>query len=153
MPKTRKKDELRNKTITMRMTKDELECLKQKATEANISVSELTRRASLEKPVQHIYEGKRVAKQLGLLHEKLQVFHHDMANHVRQLQCAIQDSTALAKKSNGVCSPDMQEAFRFQKERIDAVAGMLMAVYSAYEQNIEEAAHNIISKMGKGVAS
>ncbi len=153
MPKTRKKDELRNKTITMRMTKDELECLKQKATEANISVSELTRRASLEKPVQHIYEGKRVAEQLGLLHEKLHVFHHDMANHVKQLQDAIQDNTALLIKVNGFCSPDMQEAFWFQKERINAVAGMLMAVYSTNEQKFEEAAHDIIDQMGTGAVS
>ena len=150
MPRSREKDDLRNKTITMRMTENELECLKQKAAEAGISVSEFTRRSSLENPVQHIRDGKRVAEQLGLLHEKLQVFHHDMANHIQQLQCAIQDNTALAEKFNGFCSPDMQEAYKFQKDRINAVAGMLMAVYRAYEQNIDEEAHGIINKMEKG---
>lgn len=150
MPRSREKDDLRNKTITMRMTENELECLKQKAAEAGISVSEFTRRSSLEKPVQRINDGKQVAEQLGLLHEKLLVFHHDMANRVQQLHGAIQDNTALAEKFNGFCSPDMQEAYKFQKERINAVAGMLMAVYRTYEQSIEEEAHDIINKMEKG---
>ncbi len=150
MPRNKQKTELRSKTVTMRVTDEEFKCLSRKAEEAGLSVSELTRRASLEKPVQHIHDGKRVAEQLALLQGKFQEFHHDMASRVQQLQEAIRENTGLFAKVGGFCSPDMQEAFLFQKERIDAVAGMLMAVYGANEQKIEDGAHDIIKQMGTG---
>ena len=149
MPKKEKTGQ-RSKTITIRLTIDELESIKQKAQEAGLSVSEFARSSSLGQPIQHIYDGKRIAEQLARLYEKKLLYQQDMAKRVEQLQDAVRANMALLSNVQNFDSHDVCNTLTAQKEHINAVAGVLMTAYAASDQEIEEAAHEILAQIGAG---
>lgn len=130
----------RNKEAHIRFTEEELARVKVLSAATGKSVGEYLRTAALNENAVHIIDGKEVAKKLGHLHNKMILYHGDMAVRLEELKGAVRAYTTMASQfGNGLpCSSSVQETAANLNLRVEAAVNMLFRAYGEMERQTEE---------------
>lgn len=139
---------VRNKKVNVRLNDDEFNLIKQKAGEGNVSMSEFMRKSSLDGKVNHINNGKEIAKDIALLHNKMQLYRQDITEQINSLKAILNENTRLLNECWSLNNHEIADSLKYQNFRINSVFETVLNRYSEHEKQIEDGIQNIIRSKG-----
>ena len=139
-----KKTNVKTHRINIRVNDSEYEILKNKANEANFSVSSFVRDVALKGKVNHLDNGKDLAQKVGLLHNKIQLYHQDISDKIQAVNNTLQENNNLLQNTSSLNSFDITNTLKYQNMRINSVLETLMFSYSEKEKKLETQLHDFI---------
>lgn len=139
---------IRNKKVNVRLNDDEFNLIKQKAGEGNVSMSEFMRKSSLDGKVNHINNGKEIAKGIALLHNKMQLYRQDITEQIHSLQSVITENNRLLNECWNLNNREIADTLKYQNCRINSVFEVILNRYNEHERQIEDGIQNLIRSKG-----
>ena len=136
----------KDKRINIRVTHSEYDILKNKAKEANLSVSSFVRDVALKGKVNHLDNGKELAQKVGLLHNKIQLYHQDISDKIQAVNNALKENNDLLQNASSLNQFDIANTLKYQNMRINSVLETLMFSYAEKEKKLETKLHDFIAK-------
>lgn len=143
-----KKSNTKEKRINIRVSNDEYAILKAKAKEADVSISTFLREIGLKGRVTHLDNGKEIARQIGTLHGKIEMYHQDIVNKIEKIQKTLDDSNQLLKNSCDSNYQEVAELFNYQKLNINFILGTILHANEEHEKNLDSKLKQVISFVG-----
>lgn len=141
-----KSTNVKNNHIHIRVSNSEYDILKNKAKEANLSISSFVRDIALKGKVNHLDNGKDLAQKVGLLHNKIQLYHQDISNQISALQHTLKENNQLLQNTCSLNNFEIANTLKYQNMRINSVLETLMFSYSEKEKKLEAQLHDFIAK-------
>ena len=141
-----KNDNIKGKRINIRVNNSEYEILKNKAKEANVSVSTYLRDVGLNGKVNHLDNGKEIAQKIGLLHNKIQLYQQDISAQIDALKNILNENNQLLKNVSSLNQFEIANVLKYQNMRINAVLENFLYSYAEQEKKLETELHDTISK-------
>ena len=139
---------IRNKKVNVRLNDNEFNIIKQKSDESNVSMSAFMCKASLDGKVNHINNGQEIAKDVALLHHKMQLYRQDITEQIHSLQSVIAENTRLLNECWSLNNHEIADSLKYQNFRINSVFETILNRYSEHEKQIEDGIQNLIRSKG-----
>lgn len=131
-----KKEQTRSESINIRTTKDEYEIIKGKAKEAKMPLSSFVRKCSLNSNIQPVINGKEIATGIGLLHDKMQIYRHDIISDIEK----IKESVNILQEQSKICNYQTYDILKLECRAINATLAAILNKYENQETQVEKAA-------------
>ena len=132
-----KKSNIKEKRINIRVSNEEYDILSSKAKSAHVSVSTFLREVGLKGEITYLNNGKEIARQIGTLHGKIEMYHQDMTDKIDEVRTTLEESNRFLRDSWGYNSTNLKTALSYQQIKIDTILNMLKHSYEEHEKDIE----------------
>ena len=140
-----KNDNIKGKRINIRVNNSEYEILKNKAKEANVSVSTYLRDVGLNGKVNHLDNGKEIAQKIGSLHNKMQLYQQDISDQIDTLKNILNENNQLLKNVSYLNQFEIADMMKYQNMRINAVLENFLYSYAEQEKKLETELHDTMN--------
>ena len=136
-----KKEQTRSESINIRTTKEEYEIIKAKAKEAKMPLSSFVRQCSLNSNIQPIINGKEIAAGIGLLHDKIQTYRHDIIGDMEK----IKECVNTLQEQSKTCNYQTYDILELECRAINATLAAILNKYENQETQVEKSALTLTS--------
>ena len=134
-----------NTKVNIRVSDEEYNILKGKAKDADVSVSTFLREIALKGRVNYLDNGKEIARQIGTLHGKMEMYHQDIINQIDKVNTTLEESNRLVKDNCGINYSDTKQILEYQKMRFKILSDTLLHSYEEHEKNVDSKLQQVIS--------
>lgn len=145
---TLKSTNTKEKRINIRVSNEEYNILKGKAKDADVSVSTFIREIALKGRVNYLDNGKEIARQIGTLHGKMEMYHQDLVNQLDKVNTTLEESNRLVKNVCGYNYSDTMQILDYQKKTFKIISETLLHFYEEQEKNVDSKLQQVISIIG-----
>ncbi len=145
---TLKSTNTKEKRINIRVSNEEYTILKGKAKDADVSVSTFIREIALKGRVNYLDNGKEIARQIGTLHGKMEMYHQDISNKIQKVQKTLEESNQILQSTCGYNHLDTSDIFKYQKKKLNVILDTMLNSYEEHERNIDSRLQQITSFLG-----